>query len=122
MSNMLRTGAEFLSEQRHANMSETITYRRDGDSVELSATIGRAESDERAVSDFIVDAERVVFIVREEDLVLDDVQFTAKQGDEIQLGTIVYEVRRDELGQASRPVDEFSGDIRIHTVRQGVAS
>lgn len=125
-NNMLRTGASFLAQQRHANMTEPITYRRGGQSVQLSATVGRPQSQDQQVSGFVIDTDRVDFIVREADLVIGGSRVIPSDGDEIEFnagsGPEVFTVRRDELDQTYRKVDEFGGDLRVHTVRRGAAS
>lgn len=124
-TNMLRIGSAFLSEQRHANTTEPIIYRRGAAQVELSATVGRINSQEQTLSEFVVDAERVDFIVRSTDLVLSGSKTLPIDGDEIEYdagaGGMVYSVRRDELDRVYRPVDEFGGDLRVHTARRGPA-
>lgn len=125
-SNMLKRGVGWLSEKRHKHMTEPTVYKRGGVSSDpIQATIRQSELGEMAVSEFIVDSNRIDFIIRSADLVLDGVLVLPEQGDTISYdngsGAVIYTVRRDETERAYRLVSEFGGDMIIHTERKGLA-
>ena len=126
MTNIMRAGAELLSEQRHASMSESVVYKRDAQSVAIAATVGSVQASPQDTEGMIVDAESVDFIIRAADLVLGGSGTTPQDGDTIEYdaggGVIVYQVRRDELDQVYRPCDEYGLDWRVHTKRLGASS
>jgi len=125
MTNIMRQGAELLSEVRHSSTVESITYKRDALSVSISATIGRVQDDRGDIEDAAFFSEMVDFIVRAADLVLDGSQTLPQDGDTIEYdsgdGVVVYQVRRDELDQTYRRCDEFGLDMRVHTMRKGAS-
>lgn len=120
MTSIFKRGAEFLSEKRHADASVSITYKRGSDSVTISATPGRADDDLSEVSGYTLDADRVDWIIRRADLVLDGSATDPQEGDIVELvngsKTQTYEVRRDQLGEVFRFCDEFRTDLRFHTI------
>lgn len=123
MSNLLRKGSEFQSEKRHAHMTESVVYRRGDDSVPVSATPGRPRGDEAEVSDFIIDADRVDWIMRKQDLILNGQSVDPAVDDEIEFvngdKTSRYIVRRDAADKCWVYVDEYRIDIRVHTIQKG---
>lgn len=120
MTSIFQRGAEFLSQKRHADASVAITYKRGSDQVEISATPGRADDDLSEVSEFTIDADRVDWIIRRADLVLDGSETDPQEGDIVELvngsKTQSYTVRRDQLGEVYRFCDEFRVDLRFHTI------
>lgn len=125
MSNLMRMGAEFLSEKRHDHTTESVTYKRGAFSVDLSATIGSTDSLDNQVEGVVVDTDRVDFIIRVADLVIDGSNTLPRDGDEIVFTngdeTRTYQVKPDDQDECYRDCDEFGFDIRVHTTRLEVA-
>jgi len=121
MSNIFGQSAAFLSAKRHSAMTETVVYKRGSDEVSILATVGRAADQDQELDGFVLDAERVDFILRAEDLVLDSQLTEPQEGDEIEFNngttTRTYEVRPDGSESVFKYCDEHGIDIRVHTHR-----
>lgn len=104
-------------------MTEPVIYIRGESSLPINATVRSVRHLDQTISDFIVDTEQIDFMVRSIDLVIDDIQITPQEGDVIQYdngsGAILYPLKRDENEQVFRRVNEFGGDLVIHTKRKG---
>jgi hypothetical protein len=112
MTNLLQSGIEWLDAQRKASLSQSVTYERGHDSVELAATLGTSE-EEVFDSGTSMRVKRTDFLVTAADLVLDGELITPIPGDRIVSGTKTYEVMALSDG---RHFEEFPGGVtlRIH--------
>lgn len=115
MSNLMHSRAAFLAAQRHAHMTETVTYRRGSDAAELDAS--RGHSDLEAETDYgvVIEVQTADFLVRAEDLVLGGLVALPHEGDRIEADGKTFEVRAPG-GQAPwRYADAHRLTLRIHT-------
>jgi hypothetical protein len=123
---VLDKGSAWLEDQRNRHMTRTVTYQRGGDSVELSATIGRTEFEQADEFGVIHEIESRDFLMRTADLVLAGAQTLPRTGDRIretdlsagQAGgtkTFVYEVLAPGNEPPFRYSDPFRRTLRIHT-------
>lgn len=100
-------------------MSRTVTYLRNGATVELQATPGRTSFESQDDSGFLTRFESRDWLVNAEDLVIDDVQTTPRDGDRIQEvvdgETYTYALMTIPGQQAWRWCDAYRKSIRIHT-------
>lgn len=121
MPNLLEQGAAWLDQQRHAHATTTVTYRRGDHHVEVPATVGqtvfRLDQGEAGIT-------RVVtrdYLVREADLVLNDVPTLPERGDTIDElidGVIVtHEVHAPNGEPEWRFSDPYRNVLRIHTLQ-----
>lgn len=124
MPDLLAQSARWLEDQRHRHCSTAVRYRRDGQVVEVNATIGRTIfRDENAYGTVTHHVSRD-FLIRAEDLVLAGQQIEPRSGDEVlepgdnQLR--VHEVMSPTRGDpAWRYSDPARVTIRIHTKHTG---
>lgn len=66
MSDMLKTGSDFLEAQRHRHMTGTVKYRHNGVDIDIDATAGKTEVEIQDESGMIVKAGMIDFLVRAE--------------------------------------------------------
>jgi len=123
---ILEKGAAFLSEKRHSDMSVDISYIRPNETpISIKATPGRAGGQDTELSGYTIDAERVDWIIRVQDLVIGGNATEPREGDQIGLVaggvTMLYEINRDDSEKAFIYCDEFKLDYRVHSI-QGVIS
>jgi hypothetical protein len=115
MSDQLSQAAEWLNDQRQAHLARTVTYRRGGLSVQLSATRGQTVF---RLADGYGATVRTVqrdYLVAASDLILDGAVTLPIRGDQIVDDTEVYEV----MGPGSNEPDWRFADpdrlaLRIH--------
>ena len=118
---MLRSGMEWLHSQRHASLSESVTYlrRAAGSSFSADATLGREASDQLIEQQLVVNSDMADFIFRRQDFLEGGMFIKPQPGDRITVDASggVFEVA--ELGQDRcwRYSDEFEYAIRVHTRR-----
>ena len=120
MPNQLATGMAWLTEQRHAHMTSSVTYTRGVLSVSPDATIGETiwEADgQYEVSDRTTSTD---FLIRVVDLVLGGVTVLPVAGDQITSGGATFEV----MSPASEPEWRYSDPqnrdtLRVHTKEVG---
>jgi hypothetical protein len=115
MSNLLKTGSDFLESQRKTFMTETVTYTRGEDSVSLAATIGKVPVESTDANGFTIQSEVVDFLITAADLILDDATVLPEVGDTITYGTKIYEVMNMPGMGHYRYSDSFGKTFRIHT-------
>ena len=120
MTDLLQNGAQWLRGMIKTYASQTVTYHRDVESVQLQASFGRTsfESDdgyggvrtERSDKDFLVTAE---------DLILGGQQTEPQRGDRIKQTVgdqvLVYEVMPFGREKHFRYCDPYRKMLRIHT-------
>jgi hypothetical protein len=92
MADFLQSGIEWLASKLKATSSQSVTYQRGGDSVQVSATLGTSDEEVYDESGTSMKARRSDFIVNAEDLILDSEVVTPLSGDQIIFGTRTYEV------------------------------
>jgi len=119
MTDLLSTGSTWLHQQRHAHMSKTVTISYGGNSVSLSATVGRTIFKQLDAYGRLIRTESRDFLVRAADLVLGGSQAEPVSGMQITEDTYTYEV----MAPAGEPVWRWA-DInritrRIHTKQVG---
>ena len=118
MPDLMARAAEFIAGKLAAEMSRVVTYSRGGDSVALSATVGRSSFD---VDDGhgMLRFETRDYIVRMDALVIGGVTTLPRRGDRITesaaAGDVAYEVVAVAGGPEWRPCDSARVLIRIHT-------
>lgn len=119
MANLLEQGAAFLDDRRHQHLTRTITYRREAESVDLAATIGRTVFEQADESGFIRKVESRDFLVRRTDLVLGGTETLPKAGDRVREadGALmqVYEVMAPGGEPPFRWSDPYRKVLRIHS-------
>ena len=115
MSDLLAQGAAWLTAQRRASASQTVTYSRGSASVSIAAAIGN--------SAFTLDNGNVVlniesrdYLFAAADLVLDGNTVTPLPGDRItESDGQVYEVLPIAGEPAWRYSDRYRTSLRVHT-------
>lgn len=118
MSNMLRTGAEWLSGQLKSKASELVTYTRGSDSVSggLYATPGETRFETISVDDGMSSESRVRdFTFEAADLVINSVTVLPAKGDKIVFNAVTYEVLQVPGDKPYRPCDPTGIRLRVHT-------
>lgn len=119
MTDLLEQGAQFLDDQRHAHMTQTVVYERDTSSVQVQATIGQTTFEQADEFGVIEKTESRDFLIRTADLVLDSAPVLPGAGDQIRetLGTkvYVYEVMAPGAEPPYRFSDPYRKALRIHT-------
>ena len=115
---MLRTGSDWLEDQRHAHLTRTVEYHRGAESVGLKATVGKTPFE--VVSEFGVEkTESRDFLIRTQDLVLGGQPTEPQRGDRVReaIGgeVVVFEV----MAPGQEPVWQYSDPnrktMRVHT-------
>ena len=120
MADLLEQATDWLEAQRKAHASRPVTYERDGEEVEVLATIGRKAWQVDGGYGAAVWVESTDFIVAAADLVLGGRSRTPEPGDRIRVTqgpeTSVYEVMAPggEMSHAE-PADPYRRAWRIHT-------
>lgn len=118
MSDLLRTGLQFLETKRKSFMSSDIVYSRGTDSVTVKATKGKTEF--TSIGDtFEIGGEIIDFLITADDLILDSSTVKPVIGDKI-TETIdsvdyVYEVLNLAGDGCYRYSDPDCLTYRIHT-------
>jgi len=118
---MLRTGMEWLEEQRTAHLTRTVTYQRGSASVAVLVTIGRTVYEVDRGHDAIQDEVDVRdYIVRAADLILSSEAVLPEAGDrilEVDGGKLfTYEVLSPPGSEPPwRYSDQYRISLRIHT-------
>ncbi len=123
MSDLLSQGLSWLEDQRHQQLTRTVTYQRGGDEVELSATIGRTVFEQDDHAGGLTRIESRDFLIRTIDLVLAGDVTLPQPGDRIietdAIATYTYEV----MAPGSEPPWRYSDvnrlTLRIHTKHVG---
>ena len=119
MSDLLADGAAWLEDQRHQHLTQTVTYERGADSVQVQASIGRTEFEQADEFGVIHRIEMRDFLVRTVDLVLNGQATLPQTGDRIRetagAQTFVYEVMAPGNEPVFRYADAYRNTLRIHT-------
>ena len=120
--NMLKRGADRLNARRHETMTETVTYERGAQSVEIKATAMTPKPEETRPSDqHAIDERRLDWIVQVADLELGGSLVKPQTGDEIvhDDGTTArrYRVGPDGTEDAWRYTNAHAFAYRVHSTR-----
>jgi len=119
MADLLRTGATWLEEQRHAHMTSSVTYSRGVHSVVLLATVGRTPFEVQDASGALVQYEARDYLIRVGDLILDSALVIPAPGDRITEVIAAISYRYDVMAPGGEPCwrysDQFQQTFRIHT-------
>lgn len=119
MADLLQIGSDWLADQMKAHVGRSVTYRRGGDSVTVTATIGRTEFELDDEFGVLQKFESRDFLIPAADLVLNSVTVLPERGDEIdetQGGTTyTYEVMAPGKEPHFRFSDPYRRTLRIHT-------
>ena len=117
--NLLQWGSDWLQTQILTHGSGRVVYHRGGDSVEVTATIGRTEFEIESEFGVHEKVESRDFLVPAAELVLAGAWTLPKRGDLIHetMGTtvFVYEVMAPGKEPHFRYSDAFRRPLRIHT-------
>jgi hypothetical protein len=121
LANLLVKAIDWLDEQRLRHMSETVTYSRGAESVEVPATLGSTGyevADERGA---VVHTKAMDFLISAADLVLGGQKTRPKAGDRIRVtfGAEVHVFEVMDLAGTGhyRPCDPHDRTLRVHTKR-----
>jgi hypothetical protein len=90
--NLLAQGEQWLADKQARFASELVTYARSEASVDVRATIGRAEFDVTDASGALLRVQMQDFIIATEDLALDGEPVEPRPGDRITKGITIFEV------------------------------
>jgi len=116
---LLDQGLAWLEDRRHEHLTRPVVYERDGDSVELAATIGRTLFEQTDEYGIVHRIESRDFLVRAADLVLAGQPTLPQAGDRIRESdggvTHVYEVMAPGTEPPWRYSDVYRRTLRIHT-------
>ena len=116
---MFKRGMAWLEEQRVGCMSETVTYHRGTDWVEVQATIGKTEFEVDKGTGILQRIESRDFLILAADLILAGQEIEPQRGDRIRETcgdkVYVYEVLAPENEDCWRHSDPFKKTLRIHT-------
>jgi len=120
MTDALERGVAWLHGKRKAHLSRTVTYEREGRSVEVAATIGRKAYEVADAYGASVWVESTDFIVTATDLVIAGVRTLPEAGDRIHLAASeeerVFEVMAPGASMSHyAAADPYRTAWRIHT-------
>jgi hypothetical protein len=115
MGDLLEQAASWLGRMRSAHLSRTVTYSRGGDSVQLTATVGRTEFQVDDGYGVIQTWQSRDYLIAAADLVLGGVTIRPQRGDRITDGGTVYEVLAPGKEDVFRFSDPYGVTLRIHT-------
>lgn len=127
MSDMLDSGLQWMHGQRHAHMTQAVTYARGESTVDIQATMGAVtfvETDDDG--GIIGQIESREFIIRAADLVLDSTVTLPRAGDTITHNdgstSRVFRVTSPGGEPPFKYSDPLQRTLRIHTKYAGDAA
>lgn len=119
MTDLLRTGSDFLAAQRRASLAHVVVYRRGALSVSLPATRGRSDFQATDAQGVLVQERSVDWLVTAADLVLNSASVEPERGDRVEetVGgvTRTYEVMAPGNGPPWRWSDPGHKTMRVHS-------
>ena len=125
MTDLLKTGAQWLAEQQAAHAAHNVTYTRSGVSATVAALKAFASYDLADAAGPLADVEQADFVIRVADLRLNGSAITPAAGDRVaeSVGsqTVTYEVMPQGADDAPswEYTDQYCYAFRIHTKRVG---
>jgi len=118
VADLLQQAVDWLDSVRTSHLSQTVTYQRGSESVQLAATLGSTGYEVSDDFGATVQARTTDFIVSADALVLDGQQAMPQPGDRISVTTgakvLVFEVLALPGGEHYRPADPHGRMLRIH--------
>lgn len=119
MSDVMKTGSDWLMQQLSDKTSFAVTYRRGSATVSVTATLGSSAWESDSPTGGVIERESRDYLIDVDDLTLNGQAVTPRRGDRIEETrggtTYTYEV----IGDADRPPAEYSDRYRtkwrIHT-------
>ena len=118
MADLLQQGSDWLQDQRHEHLTQSVTYKRGVESVSVSATIGRTMFEVDNGQGVLERIESRDFLVLAADLVLGAAPTLPQRGDRIRetqgTSTYVYEVMAPGKEPEWRWSDAYRKTLRIH--------
>ena len=111
MSDMLRTGLQWLEQQRNSHMSSAITYTRGETSIEVVATHGKTDYTAVDGSGFEIAGHVNDFLILAASFTFDEPEV----GDQIATDNGTYEVMQIAGDGHWRWSDPYRATIRVHT-------
>jgi len=123
MPDMFSWGMRWLSGQMLSQASETVTYARGADTVDISTVVGAAEQSTRRDFRIAIDTEHTEFLIDRADLVIPNVGLTLpERGDQIVRTIdgkpITYLVTQGPDQSFWRVSSQYEDMIRIYTNRK----
>lgn len=119
MPDLLETSSAWLEDQRTRHLSRTVTYRRDDQSAEVVATIGKTVFRVDDQYGAQIRSESRDYLILTADLVLDASPTLPQRGDQVRetVGdtVFVYEVLAPGDEPCFRFSDPYRKTLRIHT-------
>ena len=115
MSNILKTGEQWLSDMRKAHMSETITYKRGVTTLQVLGTRGVTKFEVADESGMSVYSQIADWLILTADLVVGNIQIEPKLGDRIIAGGKTFEVVFLSGDGCWRYSDPHQITMRVHT-------
>lgn len=119
MPDLLETGSNWLQSKRKQHMSRQVVYRRDSDSVTVSATVGKTEFEQDDGAGAIIQSQVRDYLIDTADLVLGGSAVLPERGDKIEetVGSekFIYEVMPFGSEPHWRYSDPYRETLRIHT-------
>lgn len=119
MVDILEDGVDWLNGIRQTHMAQSVTYKRDWESVVVTATLGSTTYEVADEDGLLIQAKSTDFLIAASALVLGEGVVTPKLGDQIirtvDSEELVFEVL--DLGGVGhyRPADQYGKVLRIHT-------
>ncbi len=115
MSDLTKTGTDWLQGQRLAHMSQTVTYERGAQSVVVSATRGSSSYDEVDENGIIHRHQTRDYIIRTADMLFSGSPVKPQDGDRVLDGGQTYVVASLSGDPPWRYTDAHRSGMRVHT-------
>lgn len=115
MSDLTKTGVDWLQQQRSAHMSQTVTYSRGAQTAIVSATRGSSNYEELDADGIVHRHQTRDYIVRTADMLLGGSPIKPQDGDRVLDGAQTYVVVSLNGDPPWRYTDAHRSGMRIHT-------
>ena len=119
MADILKSALSWLESQRKKHLTSPVIYRRNGNTAEVPATIGKTIF--RIEDDYgrIVHYESRDYLISSADLLINGIIIIPEKGDEIIDDGFIYEVMAPANEPEWRYSDTYRNTLRIHTKLTG---